>query len=74
MQYARKRIGEVAGPKAAERVLFLMDYKANKARYDQQLIAAGEQPLSAPKAPAPPRTNRAPAARPAEMSSDSDEE
>jgi ribonuclease Z len=42
MMYARKRIAEVAGPKNAEKVLFLMDYKSNKARYEGQLTAAGE--------------------------------
>lgn len=42
MMYARKRISEVAGPKNAEKVLFLMDYRANKTRYENQLIAAGE--------------------------------
>jgi ribonuclease Z len=42
MLYARKRIAEVAGPKNAEKVLFLMDYKTNKMRYESQLIAAGE--------------------------------
>jgi ribonuclease Z len=48
MNYARKRIGEVAGAKAVEKVLFLMDYKTNRARYDAQLLAAGEQPKGAP--------------------------
>ncbi len=42
MNYARKRIAEVAGPKHVERVLFLMDYRTNRARYESQLIAAGE--------------------------------
>jgi ribonuclease Z len=42
LNYARKRIAEVAGPKHVERVLFLMDNKTNRARYEQQLIAAGE--------------------------------
>jgi len=41
MQYARRRISEVAGPKMAEKVLFLMDYKANRARYEAQMAAAG---------------------------------
>jgi ribonuclease Z len=44
MAYARKRILELAGPAAAERVLFLMDYKANRARYDAQLLESGEAP------------------------------
>lgn len=50
MNYARKRIAEVAGPKHVERVLFLMDYRTNRARYESQLIAAGE--------PVPTRTPR----------------
>lgn len=41
MQYARRRIAEVAGAKLMEKVLFLMDYKANRARYEAQLAAAG---------------------------------
>lgn len=42
MQYARKRVTEIAGAKHADRILCLMDYKGNKARYESQLIAAGE--------------------------------
>jgi ribonuclease Z len=42
MQYARKRVTEIAGAKHADRVLCLMDFKGNKARYESQLIAAGE--------------------------------
>jgi ribonuclease Z len=38
--YARKRLSEIAGPKAAEKVLFLGDYKANRERYDRQLADA----------------------------------
>lgn len=48
MQLARKRIGEVAGPKVVDKVLFLMDYKANRARYEDQMLAAGmkiEKPM-----------------------------
>jgi hypothetical protein len=41
MQYARNRIAQLAGSKNMEKVLFLMDYRANKARYEQQMIAAG---------------------------------
>lgn len=52
MQYARDRIAKVAGAKAVERVLFLMDYKINNARYDAQLVAAGEPPRSV-KQPSP---------------------
>ncbi len=50
MNYARKRIAEVAGTKHVDRVLFLMDYKNNRARYEAQLTAAGE--------PVPVRTPR----------------
>ncbi len=51
MNYARKRIAEVAGPKHVERVLFLMDYRTNRARYEAQLIAAGEPvPTKTPRA------------------------
>jgi ribonuclease Z len=50
MNYARKRIAEVAGPKHVERVLFLMDYRTNRTRYEAQLVAAGE--------PVPTRTPR----------------
>jgi ribonuclease Z len=55
MMYARKRIAEVAGPKNAEKVLFLMDYRANKARYEGQLIAAGEPLPGADRDRPPPR-------------------
>lgn len=58
MQYARERIAKVAGAKAVERVLFLMDYKINNARYDTQLVAAGEPPRSIKQAP-PTGANRA---------------
>jgi ribonuclease Z len=44
LQYARRRIAEVAGPRLMEKVLFLMDYKANRARYEAQLAAAGVKP------------------------------
>lgn len=38
--YARKRLMEVAGTKA-DKVLFLMDYKASKFRYERQVIESG---------------------------------
>jgi ribonuclease Z len=44
MQMARQRIAQVAGAKAVEKVHFLMDYRANRARYEAQQIAAGETP------------------------------
>ena len=36
MQYARKRLTEVAGRVLANKVLFLMDHRANKTRYEHQ--------------------------------------
>jgi ribonuclease Z len=48
LQYARRRIAEVAGARLMEKVLFLMDYKTNRARYEAQLTAAGvkiEKPM-----------------------------
>lgn len=36
LSYASKRLAEVAGSAAADRVLFLMDHRTNRARYDQQ--------------------------------------
>ena len=41
MQLARRRIAELAGKDNAQRVFFLMDYKANRARYEAQLAEAG---------------------------------
>jgi ribonuclease Z len=55
MQYARKRVTEIAGAKHADRVLCLMDYKANKLRYENQLMAAGE-PI--PGKDTPPRSGK----------------
>lgn len=52
MAYARKRLAEVAGPKHAERVLFLMDYKANKARYEKQVMEAEAREAAAGRLPA----------------------
>jgi len=54
MQYARKRISEISGTKNAGKVLFLMDYKGNKERYEAQLAAAeakeGKKPTPQPAA------------------------
>lgn len=36
LAYARKRLGEIAGP-LAQKVHFLSDFRGNKARYEQQL-------------------------------------
>jgi ribonuclease Z len=38
--YARDRVFEVAGPKLARKVYLLMDYRANKERYERQLFDA----------------------------------
>lgn len=37
---ARKRLNEMVGPEHAERVHFLMDYRRNRARYEQQQAEA----------------------------------
>lgn len=60
--YAKKRIAEVSGEKLARKVHFLMDYKTNKARYEQQLMDAEAKehrrprpaPAPVPAAPTPP--------------------
>jgi ribonuclease Z len=44
MMMARQRIAQVAGEALAQKVLFLMDYKANRERYDQQLGLVPERP------------------------------
>ena len=36
-----ERIAQVAGDKLAQKVLFLMDYKGNRERYEGQLAQAG---------------------------------
>jgi ribonuclease Z len=38
--YARDRVFEAAGPKLARKVFLLMDYRANKERYERQLFDA----------------------------------
>lgn len=55
MQYARGRLAQTVGEQLASKVLFLMDYRANRARYEQQLIEAGE--------PVPPRPGAQPPSR-----------
>jgi ribonuclease Z len=42
MQFARERLEAVAGPARAGSVHLLMDHRANKARHEAQLAAAGE--------------------------------
>lgn len=44
LSYARDRLTQLAGPKLMEKVHILQDYKHNKERFEQQLIAAGEDP------------------------------
>lgn len=38
--YARDRVFEAAGPKLARKVFLLMDYRANKERYERQMFEA----------------------------------
>lgn len=40
LSYARERVAKIAGESAARKVHLLMDYKANKARYEQQMLEA----------------------------------
>ena len=40
--FARERIEAVAGPERADRVHLLMDHRANRARHEAQVAAAGE--------------------------------
>lgn len=55
--YARERVAKIAGEKAASKVHLLMDYKSNKARYDQQVLEAETKEArragSKPPPPAP---------------------
>lgn len=39
--FARDRVRELVGPEKSQRVLFLMDYRNNKERYERQLVEAG---------------------------------
>jgi ribonuclease Z len=39
--YAKQRLAEVIGPERAQRVLMLMDYRANRERYDRQARLSG---------------------------------
>lgn len=54
MAYARKRLAEIAGPKNAAKVHFLMDYRSNRDRYEAQLkeAEAREAARGRPVAPA----------------------
>ncbi len=42
--YARDRVLELVGEEVARKVLFLMDYRANKERYEKQMADAGVLP------------------------------
>lgn len=42
--YARDRLRDLVGEEKSSRVLFLMDYRANKERYERQLLEAGVNP------------------------------
>lgn len=56
MQYARTRLAQIVGEQAAKKVLFLMDYRTNRARYEQQLMEAeAKEAGRTPRPPAPPR-------------------
>jgi ribonuclease Z len=52
LSYARKRIAEIAGP-LAQKVLFLSDFRGNKARYEQQLAEAERKAHGKPAAAVP---------------------
>ncbi|MCC6675788.1 MAG: ribonuclease Z [Phycisphaerales bacterium] len=51
--YARKRLGEVAGPNA-DKVLFLMDHRAARARYEKQAADAEAREAELARRAAPP--------------------
>jgi len=51
LAFARKRLTELAGTAAMQKVQILMDYRINKERYDRQVVAAGGVVESGP----PPR-------------------
>ena len=46
LSYVRKRLGDLAGPRAMSKVLLLMDFKHNMERFAKQLVDNG-QPLPA---------------------------
>lgn len=50
MNYARRRLAEVVGEERAAKVLFLMDHRANRARYERQV---GEAPPQSPQSAMP---------------------
>lgn len=59
MNYARGRIAAISGQKNADKVLFLMDYRANKERYEKQLqeAEAKEAARAGRRKPAPAATD-----------------
>lgn len=69
MQFAKERVAKLSGAKNAEKVLFLMDYRTNKARYEAQLMEAEAKEAARLGRRAP-----APAPAPAASAPDDDEE
>jgi ribonuclease Z len=62
MQYARERIAKLSGQKNAEKVLFLMDYRANKERYEAQMAEAeAKESARLKRAASPPMASAPPA-------------
>lgn len=55
LSYARERVARIAGESAAKKVHLLMDYRSNKARYEQQMLEAEsrEARRSGAKSPQP---------------------
>lgn len=56
LAYARERVAQIAGEKAARKVLILMDYKSNKPRYEQQMLEAEARESKRAARPAPTAT------------------
>ncbi len=63
LSYARERVAKIAGESAAKKVHLLMDYRSNKARYEQQMLEAESREARRTGARAP---QPAPAADPDE--------
>jgi hypothetical protein len=53
MGATRQHLAKVVGPEHAQRVHFLMDFRANRARYEAQLAEAGAKPLAMAAAKGP---------------------
>jgi ribonuclease Z len=54
LAFARKRLGDLAGPNLIRKVELLMDYKNNKERYEKQLADNGQLPPQPPAGRGPP--------------------